>query len=963
MVDRVTVTNVRGTFDSSRGPDFSRAQESEERARALQRQAEQEAAFFRQQISASQQAALGAQQQAQAAQVGSQRAGPVQIPTQQLRSRLSVAAQERISESERLYQAAENRLQELQRQRDDELALAEAQRQEAIRNYNEAFASFSSDIERENARRQAEFNARGAPGIAPTTGAPSSERRFVVTTSEGTREFGSQTEANAFVQREIDRVRVANTRSLATAVPTPSESFLRGRPEPIAAEPPSKFQTMPGQFAQVNYPDFVKRYGELIGGNAVRGVQAASEQAATGREKAESVFGKGSLEATAFTTLFGASEPLFAAAGTVRGFGEAGKIGFGAGADVIGLGSGFREKRFELLGQRFSAQDVSGLVTEASVTGKVVSGASRSAQKALTEAALKQTTTRVVQIGTPVTREVSPGVFQTKFTGTGAGQTNTLFIERTPNTAFSRTILGKTNLDRAFVGTQTVRTVPGGTATVEFRGQLVGVGRGVQPAPVPVKVGGPVVVEPIRSGALPVEQGTVLRATLGQEPFQTARATGVLGGEVGTKPFSAQFNETVFQKQLLNIDKSTARIAQTKTLPTGGEFKQPESFFTRVKQTPVKEQIGIRFKGTPTKSPFPVSPASVSDDALKAAEIRKLIERAPTKPPKTVSFVPKPTAFTGIEGSAVQLGQTSGERVLQRLRVAPITFQESIAPSVQAASAKAAAKAFPAQLAQKPVGAFVLLPGVSVKPVTTQAATPKTAGITIQKPKVTPRTITLERENVVIPIQAPTVGVDILELPKLDIAQVSLTAPSVALTTIETPAFKPPITPTPAFAPTAFPRPIRGPPAGFGFAGGFPTTPRPFGRPVVPGGGQGEDVFVKTKKRFAKVNKNNLSLEPRDARKFGQYVVDNSTAKTFTTRKSTKPVANLDRMLADLDFKFRQNKRGDFVEQNRFGIDTVGEKRGLAAARVAAQLNKAVKPKGGVKNAFVVRQRRKTTFF
>lgn len=143
--------------------------------------------------------------------------------------------------------------------------------------------------------------------------------------------------------------------------------------------------------------------------------------------------------------------------------------------------------------------------------------------------------------------------------------------------------------------------------------------------------------------------------------------------------------------------------------------------------------------------------------------------------------------------------------------------------------------------------------------------------------------------------------------------------------------------------------------SGFSSSGssGFQTgVPFQFGEPEFGRIGRTEvgfDVFVRTKGKFQKLNLKSSSLNLRDAQTFGEQVVDQALEKSFTLKRSNKPITPLKGLQA-IDYKFRnQSRKGKinraiFVEKNEFGLDTRTEVRKIQAARIAAQLRQNIQP-------------------
>lgn len=97
---------------------------------------------------------------------------------------------------------------------------------------------------------------------------------------------------------------------------------------------------------------------------------------------------------------------------------------------------------------------------------------------------------------------------------------------------------------------------------------------------------------------------------------------------------------------------------------------------------------------------------------------------------------------------------------------------------------------------------------------------------------------------------------------------------------------------------------------------------------------QAYNVLIKEKGKFLKANTKPL---PRNkALNLGADIVDNSSAATFSIRKTSKKTRLIDDLNVARLNKFRQKGINTFIERNRNRIDTFGERRGITAKGLLA---------------------------
>ena len=93
------------------------------------------------------------------------------------------------------------------------------------------------------------------------------------------------------------------------------------------------------------------------------------------------------------------------------------------------------------------------------------------------------------------------------------------------------------------------------------------------------------------------------------------------------------------------------------------------------------------------------------------------------------------------------------------------------------------------------------------------------------------------------------------------------------------------------------------------------------------------NVFVKDKKRLVKVN--TKPLDQRSALNFMDYVIDNSTARTGTIRKTTGSASSQN--LGFFSSEKYKNSGSNFIEKTPYLINTQGELRGITYKGLLAQ--------------------------
>lgn len=1089
MVDRVVVSNRFGTFDSSKGPNFGRAQAAQQRALALEDQAKREKAFFEAQLQAANVRALQAQQETLAAQQGAQRFGPSQLPTQQVIGRLSSEAQAQVSQVQSIQQAGEQRLSDIQAQRDAELALAESERQRAIQLYNSVLGEYNERylpkvnqaIEEQNRQaviqslgqksfRKLESNEQVAPapfaqGTILVSPPASFERPEVLqrrAEEQAIKELSSQGLTPYFQTTRGEIVATNFPSALPSSVSRPdkmvfSSSLNLNVPRGLAAVTGVKTVEVPLSPLGVDTRNFLdtvgKRSKELF---VDIPVQAGRETFASVEEQKRLLptskvpdylqsltflTGAGAVlypttdrqTATKLTEGFltAASFPQAGLAAISRPFGTAAKT---SGKFVLG-----EEKQFEFAGQKFGALDIFGGITEAAVLAKIQSTGLRAAkviqlQKSPADIKLANVSTQFGDAGrssaTVAYGEIRPTSFYQRFvlgdkpipfTLKSAERVFVPAPGQQPAFAFSElrgqvTTLGKKPISFG------VRSQTGITLTDSFSyledGRLVKVGEFKAIGQYKGLLGG----KPV-SGSFSADQLAKRELNLGifgpEREFRVTTGTRFTDFSAGrSAPFKATatydlsrptvFPEArklleapkVFAQRGLSLEKAEKLFVKSITSPRGNPpplEQLARSYSTKglpapLELTPVKPSVFSPVKGVIVRGFYDIKMGVIkgTTGAIKGAgpslasaaqRVNQTVSKISFKPirdffspvSKQVSkpeLLPKaktvdrfkPQVSQTVPGSAVELGQRAGTVQLQRTRPVKLQFEEQLFTTPRPFFGSA--ETVGTQLARD-----VLVSNVKVQsPLTVPIVLPRLADSVLQKQQVVQNVSQIQKvtpQSSFVPpgaiVRIGTVGV---QKQAERVAQVERTAQR-EITRTTTSQTAPKITQVPPSVPLVPVVPVRpfGGPIFFGGIAGLALKPKGFSPQKPSVSGEGYEVFVRQKKRFVRVSKSNLSLERRDAERFGQFVVDNSTAKTFRKIKSTKPVANLDRMLPDLSFKFREKRNGEFVEKTRFGIDTQGEKAGLKAARVAAQLNRFVNQKGGNTNVIYIRKKRNARFF
>lgn len=103
--------------------------------------------------------------------------------------------------------------------------------------------------------------------------------------------------------------------------------------------------------------------------------------------------------------------------------------------------------------------------------------------------------------------------------------------------------------------------------------------------------------------------------------------------------------------------------------------------------------------------------------------------------------------------------------------------------------------------------------------------------------------------------------------------------------------------------------------------------------------GEKFDTQVKTKGKWKTLNKKPLT--ERSALDYGNYLVDNSAARSFKTKKSTKKGKPVDEDFPGIFNPANYKKKGKvYIEPSKRAINTLGELRGITAKGLAAQRRK-----------------------
>lgn len=186
---------------------------------------------------------------------------------------------------------------------------------------------------------------------------------------------------------------------------------------------------------------------------------------------------------------------------------------------------------------------------------------------------------------------------------------------------------------------------------------------------------------------------------------------------------------------------------------------------------------------------------------------------------------------------------------------------------------------------------------------------------TLSIPRSTTAQVTIFRPGVVPPTEKAIFRPAVITIPRVTVESIIRQVETPRITSIVRTGEIPRLAQIPrdTLNPPAFPKGAQ--PRGKGSPFLLPPIPaldfqgnrRRQGFGAGGGSAQGFDVFVKTSGKFSKVNKTR-SFSADDALHIGEKIADNSTARSFVVRKSVKPIKRVLQPLADLGFKFASPK-------------------------------------------------------
>jgi len=81
-------------------------------------------------------------------------------------------------------------------------------------------------------------------------------------------------------------------------------------------------------------------------------------------------------------------------------------------------------------------------------------------------------------------------------------------------------------------------------------------------------------------------------------------------------------------------------------------------------------------------------------------------------------------------------------------------------------------------------------------------------------------------------------------------------------------------------------------------------------------------------------------LSFQDADKIGSYIVDESTARSYRLKAVGGTPQPMKYQISGRQHKYRPGKKGEMIERTAYAIDTRGEKAGITAKGILANMNR-----------------------